>query len=83
PEATFNPFGSQDPQVDEYISTIQNGTQEEADQAVKDLNAYITDQAWFAPWYRKQGTFAHDSTTAVEMWPTNSYPSLFGFSPAN
>ena len=83
PDATFNPFHTEDPKVDEYISTIQLGTPEESDQAVKDLNAYITDQAWFAPWYRKQGSFAHDNTTTVEMWPTNSYPSLFGFSPAN
>ncbi|MDR7185011.1 peptide/nickel transport system substrate-binding protein [Microbacterium trichothecenolyticum] len=83
PEATFNPFHSQDPQVDDYISTIQLGTPEEAEQATKDLNAYITHQAWFAPWYRKQGSFAHDTGTAVAMWPTNSYPSLFGFSPAN
>ncbi len=81
PGATFNPFDSQDPQVDEYIRAIQLGTADEAEQATKDLNAYITEQAWFAPWYRKQGSFAHDADTALEMWPTNSYPSLFGFSP--
>jgi peptide/nickel transport system substrate-binding protein len=83
PEATFNPFGSQDPQVDEYISTIQNGTQEEADQATKDLNAWIVENAWFAPFFRVQGTYAVDATTDLEFWPSNAYPSIFGFSPKN
>jgi peptide/nickel transport system substrate-binding protein len=83
PEATFNPFGSQDPQVDEYISTIQNGTQEEADQATKDLNAWIVENAWFAPFFRVQGTYAVDANTDLEFWPSNAYPSIFGFSPKN
>ncbi|WP_347976921.1 ABC transporter substrate-binding protein [Microbacterium sp. ProA8] len=83
PEATFNPFGSQDPQVDEYISTIQNGTQEEADQATKDLNAWIVENAWFAPFFRVQGTYAVDADTDLEFWPSNAYPSIFGFSPKN
>ena len=47
PDATFNPFHSQDPQVDEYITTVQMGTQEEADQATKDLNAWLVENAWF------------------------------------
>ncbi|MFK4834648.1 ABC transporter substrate-binding protein [Microbacterium sp. ZW T2_14] len=83
PEATFNPFHSQDPQVDEYISTIQNGTQEEADQATKDLNAWIVENAWFAPFFRVQGTYAVDADTDLEFWPSNAYPSIFGFSPKN
>jgi peptide/nickel transport system substrate-binding protein len=83
PGATFNPFHSEDPQVDEYISTIQTGTQDEAEQATKDLNAWIVDNAWFAPFFRVQGTFATDANTNLEFWPTNAYPSIFDFSPKN
>lgn len=83
PEATFNPFHSQDPQVDEYITTIQMGTEEEAEQATKDLNAWIVENAWFAPFFRVQGTYAVDANTNLEFWPTNAYPSIFGFSPKN
>jgi len=83
PEATFNPFHSRDPQVDEYISTIQLGTPEEAEQATKDLNAYLVEQAWFAPFFRVQGTYATDANTNLEFWPTNAYPSIFDFSPKN
>ncbi|GAA3909029.1 ABC transporter substrate-binding protein [Microbacterium invictum] len=81
PDATYNPFGYSDPQVDEYMSTIQLGTEEEAEQATKDLNAYIVDEAWFAPFFRVQASFAVDENTNLEFWPTNAYPSIFGFSP--
>lgn len=83
PNATFNPFKSQDATVDGYIATIQTGTEEEAAAATKELNAYIVDQAWFAPFFRVQGTFAVDADTNLEFWPTNAYPSIFDFSPKN
>ena len=59
------------------------GTPEEAEQATKDLNAWIVENAWFAPFYRVQGTYAVDANTDLEFWPTNAYPSIFGFSPKN
>ncbi|MFT4214307.1 MAG: ABC transporter substrate-binding protein [Microbacterium sp.] len=83
PTATFNPFHSQDDTVDSYLETVQFGTEEEADQALKDLNAYLVEQAWFAPFFRVQGSFAVDANTTVEFWPTNAYPSIFSFSPAS
>ncbi|OAH49400.1 ABC transporter substrate-binding protein [Microbacterium oleivorans] len=83
PNATFNPFKYQDDTVDGYISTIQNGTEDEATAALKELNTYIVDQAWFAPFYRVQGSFATDANTNLEFWPTNAYPSIFDFSPKN
>lgn len=83
PSATFNPFKSEDPKVDALISTIQTGSQAESDAALKELNKYIVDQAWFAPFFRVQGTFATDPNTNLEFWPTNAYPSIFDFSPKN
>lgn len=83
PNATFNPFKYQDDTVDGYIDTIQNGTEDEAAAATKELNAYIVDQAWFAPFFRVQGSFGVDANTDLEFWPTNAYPSIFDFSPKN
>ena len=83
PTATFNPYKSQDPKVDALISTIQTGSQAESDAALKELNKYLVDQAWFAPFFRVQGTFATDPNTNLEFWPTNAYPSIFDFSPKN
>ena len=83
PDATFNPFHTQDPTVDEYLHTMQFGTEDEATQAVKDLNVYVVDQAWFAPFYRVKGNTAVDANTELKLWPTNIFPSIFGFSPKN
>ncbi len=83
PNATFNPFKYSDDTVNGYIKTIQSGTEDEAAQATKDLNAYVVDQAWFAPFYRVQGSYAVDANTTVDFWPTNAYPSIFSFSPKN
>ena len=58
PDGVFNPFHYTDATVDGYLTTIQNGTDAERGAAAKELNAYIVEQAWFAPWYRNEGGFA-------------------------
>ena len=74
PTAVFNPFHYEDPKVDEYIEEIQYG--DEATQApkAKELNTYIVEQAWFAPFYRVQGSFAtdaeHDASRCCRPTPT-------------
>ena len=83
PGATFNPFKAEDPKIDAFIKTIQFGSTDEATQALKDLNKYLVDQAWFAPFFRVQGSFATDANTTVDFWPTNAYPSIFSFAPKN
>lgn len=83
PNATFNPFKAEDPKIDAFIKTVQFGSTDEAAQALKDLNKYLVDQAWFAPFFRVQGSFATDANTTVDFWPTNAYPSIFSFSPKN
>lgn len=81
PTASFNPFKSQDPQVDKYLKQIQYGDEATQAAVAKELNTYIVEQAWFAPFYRVQGSFATDPNTAVTMLPTNTYPALYDFRP--
>jgi peptide/nickel transport system substrate-binding protein len=81
PTAVFNPFDYADPQVDEYISQIQNGDEATQAEVARELNRYIVEQAWFAPFYRVQGSFATDANTTVEMLPTNAYPNIYDFQP--
>ncbi|HWV49744.1 MAG TPA: ABC transporter substrate-binding protein [Microbacterium sp.] len=81
PTAIFNPFGYSDPQVDEYIQQIQFGDEATQASVAKELNAYLVEQAWFAPFYRVQGSFATDANTTVEMLPTNAYPAIYDFVP--
>ena len=83
PTAVFNPFHTEDETVNALIEEIQFG--DEATQAAKakELNTYIVEQAWFAPFYRVQGSFATDANTTAEMLPTNAYPAIYDIQPAN
>jgi peptide/nickel transport system substrate-binding protein len=82
PTATFNPFKYGDDTSNQLISEIQVG--DEATQAAKalELNKYIVDQAWFAPFYRVTSGYATDPETAVTVMPTNAVPSIFDITPA-
>lgn len=82
PSATFNPFGYSDPEVDRMIEEIQYGDEATRDQVVAELNAYIVEQAWFAPFYRVQGSFPSDPATSVEMLPSNTFPNIYDIQPA-
>ena len=81
PGATFNPFGYSDPEVDRMIDEIQNGDEATQDEVVAELNAYIVDQAWFAPFYRVQGSFPSDPQTSVTMLPSNTFPNIYDIQP--
>ncbi|WP_228515216.1 ABC transporter substrate-binding protein [Agreia pratensis] len=81
PTATFNPYKTSDDTVNGYIATVQNGTEEEAAKAAKDLNKYLVDNAWFAPWYRTQSTYMTDANTSVVMQPGNAVPYLWNITP--
>jgi peptide/nickel transport system substrate-binding protein len=81
PTATFNPFHYADPTVVSLAKTIQTGSTAQADAATKQLNEYIVKQAWFAPWYRMQSSFATDSHTTTQVQTGNAYPYLWNFVP--
>lgn len=83
PTALFNPYKYADPQVDEYLEQIQFGDDETRSSAVKELNAYIVEQAWFAPFYRNQNSVASDPGTTIELMPTNTYPAIYDIKPAS
>ena len=49
--------------------------------AAKELNTYVVDQAWFAPWYRVKAHFAVDANTTVKAQSGNAFPYLWNFIP--
>jgi peptide/nickel transport system substrate-binding protein len=81
PTATWNPFGYEDPAVNDLLEQMQFGDVAAQEAAAAELNAYLTDQAWFAWWYRPQNSFATDPNTSVEMSPINVYPAIYDFTP--
>jgi peptide/nickel transport system substrate-binding protein len=79
--ATWNPFHVADAKIAELVKVVQTGDEAAADQASKDLNAYLVEQAWFAPWYRIEGNYALDSKTEAVTQNDNTYPYLWNITP--
>jgi peptide/nickel transport system substrate-binding protein len=82
PTATFNPFKTTNPEIAALIAAVHDAkTQEASGAAVKALNTYVVEQAWFAPWYRIESNYATDANTSVLTQVGNAYPYLWNFTP--
>ncbi|WP_456285355.1 ABC transporter substrate-binding protein [Microbacterium sp. JZ70] len=82
PNAIFNPYHYEDETASALMERIQFGDEAEQEAGAAELNRYIVEQAWFAPFYRVHGVMASAPGTSVEMVPTNAYPSIFDIRPA-
>jgi peptide/nickel transport system substrate-binding protein len=79
--SVWNPSKYSDATTDDLIAKIQKATDADRPALVKALGKYITEQAWFVPLYRKQGSFAADAKTDVKLQSGNAVPYLSNFSP--
>ncbi|MFT4305312.1 MAG: ABC transporter substrate-binding protein [Microbacterium sp.] len=84
PDSTYNLLGTQDATVDAEVEQIQyGGDTDAATQAAQELNEYIVDQAWFAPWFRSSVLWGYDTdTVSVEIQAQQAAPSIYNYSPA-
>lgn len=79
----FNPFKTGNTTTQRLITTVQTASDAQARQAAQQLNAYLVDQAWFAPFFRGVGNFAVAPGTDVQLQPDNAYPYLWNFTPTS
>ncbi|PPL20354.1 ABC transporter substrate-binding protein [Microterricola pindariensis] len=82
PEATYNPFHTTDAKVDTLITAIQTGSADEQKTAAQEINKYIVEQAWFAPFYRPDQIFFTDKNTTTEPQLQQAVPSIYSYAPA-
>ena len=82
PNATFNPFQTTSPELEELISTVQQGG-DDSDAAAQDVNRYVTENAWFMPLYRiDQISVYNPEKITVEAQIQSAMPALYNFAPA-
>jgi peptide/nickel transport system substrate-binding protein len=82
PTATFNPFGTTDPELEELISVVQQGSEGSAE-AAQDVNRYVTENAWFLPLYRIDQISVYNPDAITVVGQTQSaMPSIYNFAPA-
>jgi peptide/nickel transport system substrate-binding protein len=78
----WNLFHVADATVQGLIGTLQTGDASSAAEAGKELNRYLVQNAWYAPWYRPQSIFATDAKTKVTLQAGNPVPYLWNVVPA-
>jgi peptide/nickel transport system substrate-binding protein len=81
-QSPFNPFKTSDPQVDELIGQAASTTGDEQDAALQKLNAYLVDQAWFAPWDAAEGAYVTGKGITVDPVQGLSVPPLANLDPS-
>ena len=79
--AVFNPYKVGDATIASLVAKIQTGDQATADQATKDLNKYVVEQAVMCPWYRQKNTFAVGPKITAVTQAGNAYPYLYNIKP--
>lgn len=82
PDAVFNPFQYADDQVNAWLEEYLGADATRRDAIMGELNAYLVEQAWFAPFYRITGVVATDPNTQLAMLPTNTLPNMYDIKPA-
>lgn len=79
--ALYNPFKSTTPELAEMITKVQNGGEKSAEEA-KAVNKYVTDNAWFVPFYRLDQMFYTNKKITVVPQLQQAIPSIYNYAPA-
>lgn len=82
PAANFNPMRIEDSEVARLTDIIQQAEvdSDEEISAAQELNRYIVEEAWYAPFYRVLTTYFSNDTVVVEGQAMQAIPSLYSYS---
>lgn len=81
PQTLYNPFHSTTPEIADLIDQTR-AAGENVGEVGKGVNKYVTEQAWFAPFYRVKQVYVYDSarvkvTPQVQM----AVPAIYNYEP--
>ncbi|MEU5640736.1 ABC transporter substrate-binding protein [Streptomyces milbemycinicus] len=81
-KSTWNPFKYDDPKADDLIERIGNATGAKRSALFKELNTYVVEQAWNAPWNVIANAYATAKDVKVTPQPGTQYPPIYNYAPA-
>ena len=82
PTAPWNMLKAQDAELDQLLTTARDASGEEQAAAFQEINRWLVEEAWFAPFFRQEQIFGTTAETDTEMQAQNAVPSLWSFRPA-
>ncbi|MGO4753566.1 ABC transporter substrate-binding protein, partial [Streptomyces sp. 2MCAF27] len=81
-KSTWNPFKYHDPKADDLITRIGKATGAERTSLFEELNTYVVDQAWNAPWDVISYAYATAKDVKVTPQPGAQFPPIYNYAPA-
>lgn len=82
PKTLWNPFNSQTPELDALIADLQNAGTDNTAQA-EAINQYVTDNAWFVPFYRPSQLYGYNAEKITVVPQTQmAIPAIYNYAPA-
>lgn len=79
PEASWNPFGASDETLNDLIAQAQYASGDEQTALFQEINEYVVDIAWFAPWLDLETSYYTVPGIEVQMQSAQVVPSLYNF----
>ncbi|MGM9472935.1 ABC transporter substrate-binding protein [Pseudarthrobacter sp. YS3] len=80
-KALYNPFKNTTPELQAKIDAVQKGGKD-AGKLAQEVNKYVVEQAWFAPMFRVNQMYYHNSKIEVTPQVQQAVPSIYNYSPA-
>ncbi|MDR6414307.1 ABC transporter substrate-binding protein [Pseudarthrobacter sulfonivorans] len=80
-KALYNAFKNTTPELQAKIDAVQTSGKD-AGKAAQEVNKYVVEQAWFAPMFRVNQMYYHNSKITVEPQVQQAVPSIYNYSPA-
>jgi peptide/nickel transport system substrate-binding protein len=80
PQGSFNPLRNEDPELNELLAQWSVADPEEAGEIYQQINQFLVENAWFAPFGNPDVTWAFNDTVTVSG-TIGTTPPLFAFQP--
>ncbi|MET4004932.1 MULTISPECIES: ABC transporter substrate-binding protein [Arthrobacter] len=80
--APWNVFHSSTPETKTLIADVLASDEDAAGAKLAELNKYLVDNAWFAPWYRIDQPYFISKNVTVTVQNGQPVPSIYNFAPA-
>ncbi|MBK3574727.1 peptide ABC transporter substrate-binding protein [Streptomyces sp. MBT65] len=77
----WNPLHTDDPKAESLIKQARAATGAKQDALFKDLNTYLVDQAWNAPWDSVQNNYATSKNITFTPQEFAAVPPIYNFKP--
>jgi len=81
PTGPFNYLGTQRDNIDQLISDFAHGNPAEQAAAAQAMNRYVSEEAWFAPFYLPDNIFLTSDIVSIILPTDNVVPLAYQMSP--